>query len=161
MLLGRSYLLDPAGFVAKHPQPWIVWKQPCSRIDDRINRTRACSPSTPEVGGSGESVGIEVVKSQAGNGFPFGVTIGHAESNDIVIRDPSVSRFHAYLQGSGTRWSLADADSKNGTFLGGVQLPPSKLVALPERAQIRLGAVELEFFQTGALARWLEEEISR
>jgi transcriptional regulator with GAF, ATPase, and Fis domain len=59
------------------------------------------------------------------------VRIGSHPSNEIVIDDRTVSRFHCRLsRESGERWKLTDLGSKNGTRLNGVRV----LVAELERA---------------------------
>jgi hypothetical protein len=44
--------------------------------------------------------------------------IGRAKGNDIVLASPTVSSAHAILMLSGTRLSLQDLASSNGTFVG-------------------------------------------
>jgi transcriptional regulator with GAF, ATPase, and Fis domain len=46
--------------------------------------------------------------------------IGTHSSNDIVVRDPSVSRFHCRLSFVDGHWRLEDMGSLNGTVLNGV-----------------------------------------
>jgi len=48
--------------------------------------------------------------------------IGSHASNDIVIRDPMVSRFHCRLVREDGTWRLRDSGSMNGTTLNGVRL---------------------------------------
>jgi pSer/pThr/pTyr-binding forkhead associated (FHA) protein len=63
--------------------------------------------------------------------FDDAVRIGSHPSNEVVIDDPTVSRFHCRLsRESGGRWKLTDLGSKNGTRLNGVRV----LVAELERA---------------------------
>ncbi|MDP3498917.1 MAG: FHA domain-containing protein [Myxococcales bacterium] len=48
---------------------------------------------------------------RTGNAFALGVTIGRVESNDIIIDDSSISRFHAWLQLDAKKgWMLCDAE---------------------------------------------------
>jgi len=51
------------------------------------------------------------------------VNIGRDLSNDIVVSDPEVSRFHLRLQWSETSFEVEDLGSTNGTLLNGVHLP--------------------------------------
>lgn len=48
--------------------------------------------------------------------------IGRAPASDLVIDDPSVSRFHARLEVRGRRIDVRDLDSTNGTRLNGGQV---------------------------------------
>lgn len=45
--------------------------------------------------------------------------VGRAPASDIVLEDPSVSRFHARLEVSGRRIDVRDLDSTNGTRVNG------------------------------------------
>ncbi len=55
------------------------------------------------------------------------VTIGRDPGAGVVVDDPGVSRAHAVLgTGPDRTTTLADAGSANGTFLGGIRLPPGE-----------------------------------
>ncbi|MEO6775544.1 MAG: FHA domain-containing protein [Kofleriaceae bacterium] len=81
-----------------------------------------------------------------GASFPDRITIGRTSNNDLAIVDTSVSRLHAYIKRSGAGWLVADAGSKNGTFLGGARLDPRKEQALPSRVELRFGDVDVTFY---------------
>jgi pSer/pThr/pTyr-binding forkhead associated (FHA) protein len=51
------------------------------------------------------------------------VTIGRDLSNDIVVSDPEVSRFHIKLRWMETSFEVEDLGSTNGTLLNGAHLP--------------------------------------
>src|SRR5580692_10603463 len=55
--------------------------------------------------------------------------IGTHSTNDLVLRDPSVSRFHCKLTCDGKSWRLIDSGSLNGTKLDGVHVRDADLVA--------------------------------
>jgi len=154
--IGRQYFVDPASFRQKHAHPWLLWRPPNEVSQRRIHVTDVSGTREPDFE-TGDAVAIEVLKA-ATNKFPFGITIGHAESNDIVIRHQQVSRFHAYIQTANGKHVLVDADSKNGTVLDGVRLEPSKPALLSPRATIALGSVILDYFEPEAFARWLDVE---
>ncbi|MBL8934866.1 MAG: FHA domain-containing protein [Archangium sp.] len=84
---------------------------------------------------------------RTGNAFTLGVTIGRVESNDIVIDDASISRFHAWLQQDPKSggWLLCDAQSKNGTQLDGEPVESGSRVVLHDGAVIMLGQAALRF----------------
>src|SRR5687768_18415609 len=48
------------------------------------------------------------------------ITVGTAESNDLVLRDRTVSRFHLELRRRGGALRLRDHGSTNGTRIAGV-----------------------------------------
>ncbi len=53
--------------------------------------------------------------------------IGTHSSNDLVLRDPAVSRFHCKLTRDGAVWRLQDSGSLNGTSLDGVRIRDAEL----------------------------------
>lgn len=89
---------------------------------------------------------IYPLSKKAGASFPDRITIGRTSNNDIVIPDTSVSRLHAYVKRDGERWLVADAGSKNGSWLAGKALAARKERPLPSRAVLRLGDVDLTFY---------------
>jgi pSer/pThr/pTyr-binding forkhead associated (FHA) protein len=72
-------------------------------------------------------------------------------NNDIVIADASVSRLHAYVRREGSSWVVADAGSKNGSWLRGDVLEARREKPLGSGAVIKIGEVELTFFMAGVL----------
>lgn len=80
-----------------------------------------------------------------GASFPDRITIGRTPNNDIVVPDHSISRLHAYIR-HGNGWFVADAGSKNGTWLGGAQLAARRERALESKTILRLGDVDLTFY---------------
>lgn len=100
------------------------------------------------VGAEPTDMEIYPVAKKPGASFRDRITIGRTSNNDVVITDHSVSRLHAYLRGGdgrGDGWIIADAGSKNGTWLDDVQLEPRREVAVPSGAVLRLGDVVATF----------------
>ena len=53
--------------------------------------------------------------------------IGSHPSNDLVLEDPRVSRFHCHVERTTTAWRVTDAGSKNGTAISGVRVRDADL----------------------------------
>jgi len=53
--------------------------------------------------------------------------IGSHASNDLVLDDPTISRFHCRVAREGSTWRITDTGSKNGTRLGGVKILAAEL----------------------------------
>ena len=85
-----------------------------------------------------------------GASFPDRITIGRTANNDVVIADHSVSRLHAYVR-QAAGWVVADAGSKNGSWLGPAALEPRRETALPPGAVVRFGDVRLTFYRSEEL----------
>lgn len=86
------------------------------------------------------------LSKKPGAAYPDRVTIGRTSNNDIVINDTSISRLHAYVRRDGTSWVVADAGSKNGSWLRGEVLEPRRERPMPSKALLKLGDVELTFY---------------
>jgi hypothetical protein len=70
--------------------------------------------------------------------------IGRAREgkDDLVLDHASVSRAHADLRSNDDNWRLRDLDSKNGSFVDGIQI---RDVQLPVTCWLRFGDVHCEF----------------
>ncbi|MFO0663659.1 MAG: sigma 54-interacting transcriptional regulator [Polyangiaceae bacterium] len=53
--------------------------------------------------------------------------IGTHPSNDVVLTDRAVSRFHCKIQRDGIVWRIVDSSSRNGTRLDGVRVRDAEL----------------------------------
>jgi pSer/pThr/pTyr-binding forkhead associated (FHA) protein len=77
-------------------------------------------------------------------------SVGQTRNNDVVIRDVTVSKFHAFFQDAddGEGFVLLDARSTNGTFVNEKRVPRQGLgnpVPVRTGDTVRFGGVELNF----------------
>lgn len=72
------------------------------------------------------------------------LSIGRDPGNDLVLRDPRVSRRHAEIVFDKGFFVLRDLSSANGTFVNGKKINVAPLV---DRAQIKLGNSRGTFFR--------------
>jgi transcriptional regulator with GAF, ATPase, and Fis domain len=63
-------------------------------------------------------------------------TVGTSADNDLVLVDPTVSRYHLELSPSADGIVVRDLDSTNGTFAGAVRIHQG---VVPPGAQLRIG----------------------
>ena len=67
-------------------------------------------------------------------------------SVDVWIALPQVSKFHAFVVTDlEDRLTIADANSKNGTWVNGAKLPVRQAVPLVDGARVRFGPHEFLF----------------
>lgn len=81
-------------------------------------------------------------------GAPFAdmITVGRTSNNDVVLKDVTVSRFHAYFRERGSQWLVCDAGSKNGTQLRGSPLAARKELQLGSGDAVRIGDIVTTFY---------------
>ena len=91
-------------------------------------------------------IDVYPLSKKPGASFPDRITIGRTPNNDIVITDASISRLHAYVKSDGRSWLVADAGSKNGSWLDRITLDARKERKLGTRMVLRLGDVDLTFY---------------
>ena len=71
------------------------------------------------------------------------ITIGRGSANDLVLNDPSVSRFHAVLKKSADdQVSIADRGSTNGVVIDGTRVVEE--VSLAHGARVKIGIYDLK-----------------
>jgi pSer/pThr/pTyr-binding forkhead associated (FHA) protein len=71
------------------------------------------------------------------------IKLGRSRSNDVVIDDKMVSRFHCVIQKIKEDYYIKDLNSANGTFVNTMRVPNNKYIKLQKGDIIRLGKTEL------------------
>ena len=70
------------------------------------------------------------------------VTIGSHPSNQLVLPQATISRFHARLELDELGYRLTDLESTNGTFVGGLRIGSAYLMT---KSKLRFGDVDVLF----------------
>jgi hypothetical protein len=98
------------------------------------------------------------LEKKVGASFPDMLTIGRTPNNDIALAEPSVSRLHCYFKSSPADhganqagFLVADAGSKNGTWLNQVRLTARREVPINNGDLLKVGDVCLYFYHADAL----------
>lgn len=81
--------------------------------------------------------------------------VGREEGCDVVLEDDRVSRRHAVLASDLSGWSIRDAGSKNGTFLGGMPVDGHRL---DERSWLSFGGLIACFERLSLPVEKIEEQ---
>ncbi|HEY0254688.1 MAG TPA: sigma 54-interacting transcriptional regulator [Kofleriaceae bacterium] len=74
------------------------------------------------------------------------LAIGTAEDNALVLRDPTVSRYHLELSRTADGVAVVDLGSRNGTWVGGVRIERAIVAA---GTQLRIGETTLTVEDAG------------
>lgn len=104
-------------FVEENPYHFLIQ-------ESMLTRSTSSGYFTMAGGGNKEASPVELfsamlyrlVKKTKGS-FPHMITVGRANNNDVFIKDPLISKFHAYFMKRGSAWYVADSGSTNGTFV--------------------------------------------
>lgn len=97
------------------------------------------------------AVEVYPLAKKPGASFADLITIGRTPNNDVVLRDVTVSRFHAYFRNRGQAWFVADAGSRNGSEVGGAALEARKELPIASGSAVRIGDLELTFYLASEL----------
>ncbi|MEW5738420.1 MAG: FHA domain-containing protein [Myxococcota bacterium] len=162
--LARRLMVDPAGVKATLKVPALVWEAPPESGSDSGHWMMTDAGQSLRRPRAGEPLIMPVEKVPGRkNPFAMGVTIGRVESNDIIVDDGSVSRFHAWLQYDDRvqAWHLTDAESKNGTWVNGKKLAGKQRITLTDGAEIKLGDVLVRFMLPEALLAFVDKASRR
>jgi hypothetical protein len=149
----RRYLTEAELLRKSIDAPLLFWAHPDHMPIDEV-WAGTVSGHVMKEPRAGEPVVFELKKMPGkANAFAMGVTVGRIDTNDVVVDDASVSRFHAYFQKdvrSGD-WNLVDAESKNGTWAGPLKLGPNERGRVTDGTKVRFGDVEMTFLTVEGL----------
>ncbi|MDD9969744.1 MAG: FHA domain-containing protein [Myxococcales bacterium] len=102
---------------------------------------------------------VVAIRPRPGHGTDDAMSVGRSPSNDIVLRDPSISKHHAWLvRGDNGRLRVCDLGSKNGTQLNG-QAITNRDVPIRSGDTIVFGHVEATFCEAAVLHRVLRSTL--
>ncbi len=143
-------------------RPVLLWEVPAD--DDSDQRWQRTQLGPDELQPSTSEPLVFELKKVPGkvNAFAHDVTVGRSDSNDIVIIDTSVSRFHAYFQKDrkSDRWWVVDAESKFGTEVAGVRIAPNEPALVEDRVKVRFGQVEMTFLMPATFLAYLSAKMN-
>lgn len=141
--------LDRHAFAARYPYPFLVSAGGLAGgAAPQAFQTMPGMPRWTDGVAAAPQVAYALQKSER-NHFAGMITLGRADNNDVIIEDPSVSKFHAFfkVEPTGRRWSLHDAGSTYGTFAKGHRLDPDDAYLLTSGDAITFsGTTTLVFY---------------
>lgn len=166
--LFESFLsLSKEQFLEKHDLPVVVTDNPGENLENAHFHTI----TSPTDGGTTaehtrvlQRMGKWAFMLKKKGRFASMLTVGRAANSDLRLNVPSVSKFHAYFThvARDKAWYLSDANSSNGTFVGGKEIPPSHgKVKLEDGVTLRFGPdVTCQFFTPGGIWQMFSDRIT-
>lgn len=158
--------LEREEFLAKHPHAMLLVDNPGEQTENASFQTLSTAGQADKeklLNRLGTARWAFLLKREP-NKFASMVTIGRAAGSGMRLNVPSVSKFHAYLThvARDSCWYLADANSSNGTFIDGTDLPPSHgKVALKSGSMLRFGPdVTAQFFDAAGIWTMLHQRLA-
>jgi hypothetical protein len=120
----------PAPASVEPMEEWSQWGDTPTGITD-MEDARA------QAGLGGQIFAVRKVQSL----YQDMITVGRTANHDIVLRDPSVSKFHAHFKVRPSGIYLVDAGSTRGTFVDGKRLWPRDVQLVVVGAVVGFGAL--------------------
>jgi FHA domain len=82
---------------------------------------------------------VAFLRKRPGNPFPHMISVGRARNHDVCLALGTVSKVQCYFIRGADGWSVVDQRSRNGTYLNGERLVPSRPAPLRDGDELRLG----------------------
>jgi len=144
--------LSKSGFEKTHPYPFLVELDPKPQEGDSRDFETLASAGQEDRARFQRASQIDmssrvfrVVKSDKTT-FGNKISVGRSMNNDIVLRHPSISKFHSYFTVGDVRveFHLTDVNSTNGSFINDVRLTAMKKGEVVFGDRVSIGG-ELQF----------------
>jgi len=149
-ILSVRYRADVESFRAFITAPVLIWDG-APAVGQRVDQFWDTQGKASLIPGVDPMVFV-LEKSRRPNTFGIGITLGRTPNNDVVVLEPSVSRFHAFFQHNESTgvWYVVDAESHNGTYVHDHRLAPGKPGPLADGTSVRFGGARMRFFSPKA-----------
>jgi hypothetical protein len=126
-----------------------------------FGRLEQTHPSALDVAAKPEPAlgSVFLVLKKDGAPFPEQIGVGRAANTDVCLPLTTLSKYHAFFSVDGRGgYVVADAGSKNGSWLDGRRLVPRQPVPLGDGGKLRLGAHKFLFYTYAGFIRLLETQ---
>jgi hypothetical protein len=115
-------------------------------------RTSVAEPRSAPPPPNARDFEVRIIGKAPENPYPDRISVGRAPNRDVVLRDATVSKLHAYfLVRPGGGFELLDLGAPNGTYLNGLSLPPNEARPVAVGDVVQFGRVECDVVDAGLL----------
>lgn len=154
--VGDARQLSMEAFRERHGDAFLVHEAPIQTLKPvaRTKATVAVDTLAEEASTNAEPViklnfAVFPVRRTGRSPFPNFISVGRAKSNDVIVEDESVSKFHAFFRrAENGQFVLQDGGSKNGTHVDDEQVPDKTAggpTVVESGMRVRFGNVEMTF----------------
>lgn len=170
-LVDEARATDPVSFEASFGRHFLL-KPPALEADPWEAPMRFDTISLPmsalggPVGAHLSEAGLDAAwlyaplkKSDPDAAFADHISVGRAQSCDIVLRLPYVSKLHARFHTTEAGLQLVDYDSANGTRVNGRQLAPREAEPVKPGDDLHFGKLSVRLVDAATLQRMLVEAL--
>ncbi|HEY0251389.1 MAG TPA: FHA domain-containing protein [Kofleriaceae bacterium] len=84
--------------------------------------------------------------------FEMPVRIGRSDDADVVVKNDTVSRLHAFIEWHDDGHHVTDNETANGTRVDGIPLIAGQDAPLTDGSEIMVGTMKLVYFLDGVNA---------
>ncbi len=153
-------------FIEEYPYPFLLRKRMTRTLnrgqpgdfDDLAFKTDVVDLEVVPSRSVGRMTGAKVVAVVKSDRNPFAgqISVGRAKNCDIILRDASVSKNHAYFTGvERSSAELIDTDSQNCTRVNSKPIKPREPTRVESGDTIIFGSVITQFLDAAGLHRLL------
>lgn len=148
----RKRMTRTAPVPGQAPQPSSDWNDAMQFNTDVVDIEQLPTRSVGRITGSKI---VPILKSDR-NPFSGQISVGRAKNCDIILRDQTVSKHHAYFRVTGPGAAeIVDMSSQNTTRVNGAPAPPGQPHKVEPGDTITFGGVACLFLDATALYRML------
>lgn len=156
----RDLILEGENALASVDCPVLLWEVGERTMDTESESVVTASAAEPMSPRPGNPL-VLLLKPETTQSRVGGVSVGRSESNDVVIENPSVSRFHALIHRDSrtSEWKITDAGSRNGTMVDGARLAREQTVTLNDGCVVKLGDAQLRFLLPSSFHGYIDKKL--
>ncbi len=136
-------------FLAGFPYSWLVLERGVYRPPTGCDTMLPTPPNGPLPILNDDPLAVPLV---VGNNRARQVTLGRGPTCDIQLGEATVSHLHLlFMEGIDGAWTVRDASSRNGTWIGKRRLAAGEPHVLEDGDSIRVAQVQLTFYRPAGL----------
>ena len=159
--VARQFMIQGEGFLNAHPNDWLVWEAGV------LNAPRGNVATAVTVS---EGLDLAAALPRAGDPLCFllenltpgaVVTVGRADTNDVVLSDETVSRHHCTLRFEEKGWSVSVPDPTVTLEVAGLPVPYGRFVEIGAGEMLTLGNLTLSLHSAQSMVARLAAKLNR